>query len=71
MLAKADIPPGCPRITPARLRVTWMVQHLSHGMSMAGLTRIAGLTSWRSYQALEQFVPQPEDRELFAQAVRR
>ncbi len=71
MLAKADIPPGCPRITPARLRVTWMVQHLSHGMSMAGLTRIAGLTSWRSYQALEQFVPQPDDRELFAQAVRR
>lgn len=71
MLRKADIPPGCPTITPARLRATWMVDHLCHGISMGGLTRIAGFTSWRPYTSLQQFVPQPDDRTLFGQAVRR
>ena len=70
-LRKADVPPGCPTITPARLRATWMVDHLSHDMSMGGLTKLAGFTSWRSYQPLQQYIPQPDEPTLFAQAVRR
>ncbi len=71
MLRKADVPPGCPTITPARLRATWMVAHLSAGISMGGLMQIAGFTSWRPYQPLQQFVAQPDEPTLFAQAVRR
>ena len=68
---KADVPPGCPTITPARLRATWMVAHLSAGIAMGGLMQIAGFTSWRPYQPLQQFVAQPDEPTLFAQAVRR
>ena len=71
MLRKADVPPGCPTITPARLRATWMVAHLSAGIAMGGLMQIAGFTSWRPYQPLQQFVAQPDEPTLFAQAVRR
>ena len=48
-----------------------MVDHLTHGMSMGGLTTLAGFTSWRSYQPLQQYIPQPDEPTLFAQAVRR
>ena len=48
-----------------------MVDHLTHGMSMGGLTALAGFTSWRSYQPLQPYVPQPDEATLFAQAVRR
>ena len=71
MLRKADVPPGCPTLTPARLRATWMVAHLSEGLSMGGLMKIAGFTSWRPYVPLQQFVPQPDEPTLFAQAARR
>jgi hypothetical protein len=71
MLREADVPPGCPTITPVRLRATWMVSHLSAGIAMGGLTQIAGFTPWRPYQPLRQFVVQPDEPTLFAQAVRR
>jgi hypothetical protein len=48
-----------------------MVSHLSAGISMGGLMQIAGFTSWRPYQPLQQFVAQPDEPTLFAQAVRR
>ncbi len=56
---------------PTVLLSTWMVDHLSHDMSMGGLTKLAGFTSWRSYQPLQQYIPQPDEPTLFAQAVRR
>ena len=70
MLRKADVPPGCPTLTPARLRATRMVAQLSEGLSMGGLMKIAGLTSWRPYQPLQQFVPQPDEPALFAHPTR-
>ena len=38
---------------------------------MGGLMKIAGFTSWRPYVPLQQFVPQPDEATLFAQAARR
>ena len=49
----------------------FFVEHLSAGIAMGGLMQIAGFTSWRPYQPLQQFVAQPDEPTLFAQAVRR
>lgn len=57
LTARFDIPPGCPRISPARLRTTWLVHHLTVGTPVPELTRAAGLLSHRSLSSILPYVP--------------
>ncbi|MGY4644453.1 site-specific integrase [Cellulomonas sp. URHB0016] len=71
LLQNVELPPDCPPLRLSRLRVTWVKDHLEHGVHLGELARIAGVASWKIFGHVMPFMaPQPEP-EVFASMVRR
>lgn len=71
LLQNVELPPDCPPLRLSRLRVTWVKEHLEHGVHLGELARIAGVSSWKIFGHVMPFMaPQPEP-EVFASMVRR
>lgn len=50
---------GSLRASPARLRNTWLVHHLTTGTPLGPLAHAAGLSTFRTIEKLLPFVPEP------------
>ncbi|WP_232014277.1 site-specific integrase [Cellulomonas fimi] len=71
LMQNIELPPDCPALRPSRLRVTWVKEHLEHGVHLGALAQIAGVASWKIFGHVMPFMaPRPED-EVFASMVRR
>lgn len=71
LLQNIELPSDAPRLRLSRLRVTWVKDHLEHGVHLGELARIAGVASWKTFGHVMPFMaPQPE-HAVFASMVRR
>ncbi|MGY4645723.1 hypothetical protein [Cellulomonas sp. URHB0016] len=71
MLEEAEFPEHCPRLTTYRLRVTWLVAHLDHGVNLRGLAEMAAVKSASGFEkAIAHMRPAVAD-ELIESMARR
>lgn len=54
-------PSGCPKLSPSRLRSTWLVSHLAMGTRLPELARAAGLQGVTVLSDLMAYVPRLDD----------
>lgn len=71
MIEKADIPADCPPIKMSRLRATWILDHLEHGVHLNALAQLAGVSSWKTFGHLMGFLLPTDEITLVTEIARR
>ncbi|GIG41382.1 hypothetical protein Cph01nite_31440 [Cellulomonas phragmiteti] len=66
-----ELPPDCPPLRLSRLRVTWLKEHLEHGVHLGALAQLAGVTSSKTFGYVMPFMTPLPEHEVFASMVRR
>ena len=71
LLEYVDLPADCPPVKAHRLRATWLLRHLTNRVHLDGLTRMAGVSTWKTFGHLRQYIPPIDDADLFEELTRR
>lgn len=71
LLGKSEFPPGTPVIKLHRLRATWFLHHMRNLVPLNELSKVAGLSTAKTFGHLMRYLPDLPEAEVFAQMTRR
>ena len=70
-IPKSEFPPGTPVIKLHRLRATWFLHHMRNLVPLNELSKVAGVSTAKTFGHLMRYLPDLPEAEVFALMTRR